>query len=74
MRRPTISKKATLEQIIVLSYIAIDRLYTITYYENIMAARDDINKGHFEELLRYEIECFNELNERIHELNETLIF
>lgn len=74
MKRPSIDKKTTLEQIIVLSYVAIDKLYTIRYYENLMAVRNDINRGHFEELLMYEIECFNELNERIHELNETLLF
>lgn len=74
MKRPGLKDKSTLEQIIVLSYVAIDKIYTIKYYENVLELRKDINRGHFEELLKYEIECFNELNERIHELNETLIF
>lgn len=73
MRQAHFEKRSALKQIIILSCIAIDKLDDIIYYRNIIAIREGVNKAYFNQLLREAISEFNEVNERIHELNESLL-
>lgn len=73
IRQAHFDKRSALKQIIILSCIAIDKLDDIIYYRNILAVREGVNKAHFKQLMREAVREYNEVNERIHELNESLL-
>lgn len=73
IRQVYFDKRSALKQIIILSCIAIDKLDDIIYYRNILAAREGVNKAYFNKLIREAVREYNEVNERIHELNDSLL-
>lgn len=69
-----LEKRSVLQKIIMHSRVAINKLDEITYYSNMLESEEGVNKQHFQQLLAEATREFNEANEKVHELNESLLF
>lgn len=66
-----LEKRSALQRIIMYSRMAIEKLDNMTYYSN-MIDNDDANKEYFQQLLDEATIEFDQVNDKIHVLNESL--